>query len=242
MVVKSLVIIPAYNEAKNIKNLINQLKIIDNFNFDIIIINDCSDDDTSTICKELNIKVIDLPCNLGIGGAVQTGYKYADENGYDIAIQVDGDGQHRPEYLNDIIQPILQEKADMVIGSRYLEKQGFQSTFLRRLGIKYFSRLIELLTQQKITDPTSGFRAGNKKVIKLFSQRYPVDYPEPEAIIILSRNNLKVLEVPVIMSERREGTSSINWIRSIYYMIKVTLAILIDIFRKKTPVNQLGDS
>ncbi|WP_144940575.1 glycosyltransferase family 2 protein [Paenibacillus sp. 32O-W] len=239
---KSLVIIPAYNEAKNIKNLINQLKIIDNFNFDIIIINDCSDDDTSTICKELNIKVIDLPCNLGIGGAVQTGYKYADENGYDIAIQVDGDGQHRPEYLNDIIQPILQEKADMVIGSRYLEKQGFQSTFLRRLGIKYFSRLIELLTQQKITDPTSGFRAGNKKVIKLFSQRYPVDYPEPEAIIILSRNNLKVLEVPVIMSERREGTSSINWIRSIYYMIKVTLAILIDIFRKKTPVNQLGDS
>lgn len=225
---KILAIIPAYNEEENIELLLNKLKMS---RVDVLVINDNSIDSTSEICKRHAVNVIDLPCNLGIGGAVQTGYKYAKNNNYEIAIQVDGDGQHDPRFIDVLIEPLINGKADMVIGSRYINKNGFQSTYIRRIGIRYFSLLIKQLTRKGITDPTSGFRACNSKVINEFSMKYPVDYPEPESIVYLLRKNYRVAEIPVIMKERIGGVSSIGAIRSVYYMIKVTLAIFIDILR-----------
>lgn len=227
---KILAIVPAFNEEQNLHRLAELFKDIRNV--DVVIINDCSKDSTSKIAKEIGFQVIDLPSNLGIGGAVQTGYKYAEKHGYDIAIQVDGDGQHNPSYIEGLIQPLLKGEADLVIGSRYLEKQGFQSSMIRRFGIKYFTYLIHILQKRKITDPTSGFRACNRRVIELFSKRYPLDYPEPESIVYLLRNKFSIKEVPVVMNERHGGVSSINPLKSIYYMIKVSLAIFIDNLRK----------
>ncbi|MEH7107513.1 MULTISPECIES: glycosyltransferase family 2 protein [Bacillaceae] len=227
---KVLAIVPAFNEGANIHRLAELFSNIKNV--DVIVINDCSTDNTSEMCRDFGFNVIDLPSNLGIGGAVQTGYKYAEKHGYDIAIQVDGDGQHNPLYIQSLIDPLIKGEADLIIGSRYLEKAGFQSSFMRRIGINYFSRLIYFLQKKKITDPTSGFRACNRRVITLFSNRYPSDYPEPESIVYLLRNNYSIKEVPVVMNEREGGESSINFIRSIYYMIKVSLAIIIDNLRK----------
>nr|WP_207789351.1 glycosyltransferase family 2 protein [Neobacillus terrae] len=227
---KILAIVPAFNEEEGLKQLAVKFKNIDLV--DILVINDCSNDHTSALGKKLGFNVIDLPCNLGIGGAVQTGYRYAWEHGYDIAIQVDGDGQHNPAYINDLIRSIKEGTADLVIGSRYLKKEGFQSTSLRRAGIRYLSFLINLLEKKRITDPTSGFRACNRKVIEQFSIRYPHDYPEPESIAYLLRNNFRIKEVPVIMNERIGGKSSITSFQSVYYMIKVSLAIFIDSLRK----------
>jgi glycosyltransferase involved in cell wall biosynthesis len=228
---KVLAIIPAYNEEESIGELL--FKFLEYGNIDVLVINDCSEDDTSRICKENGVNVIDLPCNLGIGGAVQTGYRYAKKAGYDIAVQVDGDGQHNPQYITQLIEPLIKEEADLIIGSRYLEKHGFQSTILRRVGIRYFSYLIKVLKGRNVTDPTSGFRACNKSVINLFAERYPIDYPEPESIVFLLRNNFIVKEVPVIMNERISGESSIKDLKTVYYMIKVSLAIIIDTLRKQ---------
>jgi glycosyltransferase involved in cell wall biosynthesis len=227
---KILAIVPAFNEEEGIQRLAKLFEDVNNI--DVVVINDCSKDNTSKICREYGFNVIDLPSNLGIGGAVQTGYKYAEKYGYDIAVQVDGDGQHNPANIKDLIKPIIEENADLVIGSRYLYKEGFQSSFIRRLGINYFSMLISILQKKKITDPTSGFRACNRRVIELFSKRYPTDYPEPESIVYLLRNKYTIKEVPVIMHERLGGESSISAIKSIYYMIKVSLAIIIDNLRK----------
>lgn len=174
---KILLIIPAYNEEDNIANLISSINKVNIANLEILVVNDCSLDKTHLICSNLQVNVINLPCNLGIGGAVQTGYRFAYKNDYDIAIQVDGDGQHKPEYIEQLIQPIIERNVDLVIGSRYIQKEGFQSTLLRRIGINYFSKLLFTLTGQLITDPTSGFRACNRRVIEIFSKRYPVDYP-----------------------------------------------------------------
>lgn len=225
---KVLIIIPAYNEESNLQRLLNNIKKL-NKNYDILVINDCSKDNTSKICRENNVKVIDLPINLGIGGAVQTGYKYAYYNNYDITIQVDGDGQHNPEFIEALIAEI-NIGSNFCIGSRFINNQGFQSTLIRRVGIKYFTSLIKLLTGFKITDPTSGFRACDKEVIKYFYEYYPQDYPEPETLVLLKKKHFKITEVPVIMNERMGGTSSISNIKSVYYMIKVTLAILISTF------------
>lgn len=233
---KILIIIPAYNEENTIETLLKEIQSLNIKGIQPLVINDCSTDHTSYLARQAGAKVIDLPCNLGIGGAVQTGYKYALKNGYDIAIQVDGDGQHDPKYIPQLIEPLLNGEADIVIGSRYIEKVGFQSTFLRRLGINYFCKLIQLLTKIRVTDPTSGFRACNKKVIKLLAESYPKDYPEPESIVYLNRFNCKVAEIPVVMRARAGGVSSINLNRSIYYMFKVSLAIIIDRMRK-SPAN-----
>lgn len=232
---KVLLLIPAFNEAKNIEKLINKINLVNipNVSIDTLVINDCSKDNTSSICKSLGVNLIDLPCNLGIGGAVQTGYKYAKVCKYDIAIQVDGDGQHDPSFIKDLIAPIVNRESDMVIGSRFINKVGFQSTFMRRVGIVYLSKLINILTGLRITDPTSGFRACNKKVINLFADNYPIDYPEPESILHINRKKLEIKEIPVLMREREAGISSINFFRSIYYMIKVSLSIVIDKFRKE---------
>jgi glycosyltransferase involved in cell wall biosynthesis len=224
--VKKLIIIPAYNEQANILNVIRDIesKVPD---FDYIIINDGSTDETVNICEQNNLNVINLPINLGIGGAMQTGYKYALRNGYDFAVQVDGDGQHSSCDILKIYKKMLEENNDIVIGSRFIKKVGFQSTFARRLGISYFSKLIKVLTHQTITDPTSGFRMCGKKVIDFFAKDYPEDYPEPESIVSAIRNKFKVVEIDVSMNERQGGISSISFLKSVYYMIKVTLAILI---------------
>jgi glycosyltransferase involved in cell wall biosynthesis len=234
---KILVIVPAYNEQDNLSDLVYKLRQVKP-KLDILVINDRSQDHTAQICQELNVNTIHLPCNLGIGGAVQTGYKYAHLHGYDYAVQVDGDGQHDPEYISDILRPLFDNQADLVIGSRYINNEGFQSTAMRRMGIKYFSLLINLLIQQKVTDPTSGFRACNAKVIELFSRFYPADYPEPESIVFIKRNGYAISEIPVIMQERQGGVSSIKSFRTMYYMIKVSIAILIDKMRRHTEVNR----
>lgn len=232
---KLLIMIPAFNESKNLPDLLIKLeKLKERMDLDILVINDKSVDDTSMVSRQFQTKTIDLPCNLGIGGAVQTGYKYAAANHYDIAVQVDGDGQHNPEFIEDMVELIANGSADFVIGSRFLDKQGFQSTKLRRIGIQYFSFLIRFFTSVKVTDPTSGFRACNKKIIQIFANRYPQDYPEPESLILLKRLNFKVAEISVIMNERQNGHSSINVLKSVYYMVKVTIAILIDSIRKQT--------
>ena len=229
---KRLIIIPAYNEAENIVKTVEAIKEKEK-GFDYIIINDCSTDRTKNICEENGYNVINLPINLGIGGAVQTGYKYAYNHDYDIAVQVDGDGQHDPLFLGVMAQYLEEHSADMVIGSRFIEKKGFQSSRARRIGIVFFTKLIKIMTGATITDPTSGLRMVGRNVIELFSNDYPRDYPEPESVVAILRRHMKVIEIPVVMKEREGGVSSISLKKSVYYMIKVTLAILIERIRKE---------
>jgi len=228
---KKLAIIPAYNEKDNIESTVKD--IIENApEFDYVIINDCSRDNTMDICRYNGFHVINLPINLGIGGAVQTGYLYAYNNGYDIAVQFDGDGQHDASYLEKMADYLIEHDCDMVIGSRFITKEGFQSSALRRVGIKYFAGLIKFLSGQMITDPTSGMRMCNRKTIEMFANEYPRDYPEPESTMRLLRHKRKVEEIPVIMRERKEGVSSISSVKnSVYYMIKVTIAIVVERLR-----------
>ncbi len=222
---KKLVVIPAYNESENIVNTVKD--ILDNApDYDYVVINDCSTDHTLEVLKSNNINYLNLPINLGIGGAVQTGYKYALENDYDYVVQFDGDGQHDAKSLKTMEKELENESADMVIGSRFINNQGFQSSRMRRIGIAFFTVLIKCLTRQRITDPTSGLRMINHKVLALFAADYPSDYPEPETAVSVLKKGYRVKEVPVIMRERQGGESSINFWKSGWYMIKVTLAIL----------------
>lgn len=231
MEIKSIVIIPAYNEEKSIVKTVQD--ICEHApEFDYVIINDCSTDHTLSVCREHHLHVLNLPVNLGIGGAVQTGFLYAYKNGYDYAIQFDGDGQHDAKYLHEMRDYMIEQNADMLIGSRFLKKEGFQSTGMRRFGIRYFSALIKLLTGQKITDPTSGMRMINRDILAMYSESYPKDYPEPESVVAIMNSGKKVMEYPVIMRKRMEGTSSISPLKSIYYMIKVSLAIFLEMLRK----------
>ena len=226
MMYKVLLIIPAYNEAENIEKVVNDL--IQNYpQYDYVIVNDGSRDETEEICLKNHYQMLSLPLNLGIGGAVQTGYRYALKNHYDIAIQIDGDGQHDIAYVEKLIEPIISGRADITIGSRFIEREGFQSSVTRRMGISLLSGLIHVLCLKKVRDVTSGFRAVNEKFIKIYAENYPSDYPEPEAIVAAIMHRGKIAEVPVIMKERAGGSSSINLKRSVYYMIKVTLAILV---------------
>lgn len=221
-----LLIIPAFNEAESIEAVVDN--IIENYpQYDYLIVNDGSWDGTEEICLRRGYSFVSLPINLGIGGAVQTGYRYALENGYDIAVQIDGDGQHDIAYVEQLVEPIEDGAADVTIGSRFIEKEGFQSSAVRRTGILFLSGLIHLLCFKRVKDVTSGFRACNQEYIRLFAENYPNDYPEPEAIVITFMHRGRIREVPVQMRERLGGTSSINFKRSIYYMVKVTLAILI---------------
>ncbi len=221
---KILIIIPVYNEGNNIEKVISRLK--ENAPYvDYIVVNDCSSDNTVSLCKKNGFHYISLPVNLGIGGGVQAGYLYALEHNYDIAIQMDGDGQHDAKYIEKVLKPILEDQADIVIGSRFLLKEGFQSSKLRRTGINFLSFLIKLCSGTRVKDVTSGFRAVNKKFIKIYSQEYPQDYPEPEAIIAGAFHGGRIREVPVVMHERESGSSSIHSWKIIYYMIKVSIAI-----------------
>lgn len=223
---KCLIIIPAYNEAKNIEGVADN--IIQNYpQYDYVIVNDGSTDATKKVCQKNRYQVLNLAINMGIGGAVQTGYCYARDNDYDIAVQIDGDGQHDVAFLEGMVALIENGQADVVIGSRFVQKEGFQSSLPRRLGIKFLSGLGWILTGVRVRDITSGYRLVNKRFIQIFAQDYPADYPEPEAMVIAAVHGAKIKEYPVVMRERENGTSSITLKRSIYYMIKVTLAMLI---------------
>jgi glycosyltransferase involved in cell wall biosynthesis len=225
---KILIIVPCFNEEQNIVDVINTLKIttIDNCEIEILPINDASSDKTLKKITQATNHYLNLVNNLGIGGAVQSGLKYAKLNKFDFAIQLDGDGQHPPEELHKLVTVALQTNADLCIGSRYLTNDGFQSTGMRQFGIRFLSFLIYLCTKKKIKDCTSGFRLYNKKAIQLFCKYYPDKYPEPESIVLALLNNLNVMETPVIMKERKGGVSSIAGFSTLYYMTKVSLAIL----------------
>ncbi len=230
---KILMIIPAYNEAQNIEGTINSIQQHNSNKYDILIINDGSTDETEKIVRNIpNVELLNLKVNLGIGGAVQTGFKYAHKYDYQIAIQFDGDGQHNAEEIEKLIAKVQNDGFDMVIGSRFIDKQGFQSTIMRRLGIIIFEVLNSVLIGQRISDNTSGFRAYSKRAIDYLSKNYPQDYPEPETVIILAKKGFRITEVPVIMNDRQGGVSSINGMKSMYYMVKVILSILITTLRK----------
>lgn len=223
---RTLIIIPAYNEQDNILNTIRDIEA-NCPGVDYVVINDCSRDGTEQILTGNDIPHVVLPCNLGIGGGVQTGYRYASEKGYDIAIQFDGDGQHEAKYLRDLMAPIENGQADVVVGSRYIRKTGFQSTGLRRAGISFLSHLIWMLCRVRVLDVTSGMRAVNRRFIEEYAREYAQDYPEPEALVMAAVKGARIAEVPVEMRERQSGSSSIGPLRSIYYMIKVSLALIL---------------
>lgn len=230
-------IVPAYNEEKAIAAVVhalNRVGVDAGLELDVVVVNDCSTDHTSACIRELPCIPLDLPINLGIGGAVQTGFRYAVQQGYDYAVQVDGDGQHPAEEIPALVEAALQQGADVVVGSRYLKREGFQSSALRRFGIRYFAWLNRLLVGVVVEDSTSGFRLLSRRVLALVSEDYPDEYPEPEAIIIYAIRGFKIVEVPVVMKERQGGTSSIGGLSAIYYMFKVTLAILYTYLRLKT--------
>ncbi len=224
---KILVIIPCYNEQENILNTVARLRQYCP-EVDCLVVNDCSTDDSRRLLLENGIPHISLPCNLGIGGGVQAGYLYARENGYDITVQMDGDGQHDPAFLQTVVGPVEQGQADMCIGSRFLEKKGFQTSFARRMGIRLLSFLILLLTGKRVRDVTSGYRACGKELTAFYADHYAQDYPEPEAILAAVLHGFAVEEVPVEMKERQGGVATIQAFSSIYYMVKVSLALLVD--------------
>lgn len=228
---KILVVIPAYNEEKNIENVINDIKKEEAM-MDVMVVDDGSSDNTGLIAeKTQKVILLSLPYNLGIGGAMQAGFKYAKRNNYDIIVKFDGDGQHKAKEIKKILEPILKKEADMAIGSRFLEGNKSYPVFARRIGQKIFSILTSIIIGQKITDSTSGFRCYNRQATNLFEEYYPTDYPEPEEIIFLKKNNLKIKEVWVSMANRQGGNSSITIIRSLYYMVKVILSLLINLLR-----------
>ncbi len=230
---KLLFIVPAYNESGNIGGLIDEIKGLP-LEAEILVVNDGSDDETAVTAREKGVSVISLPFNVGVGGAVQTGLKYALRQDFDQIVRVDGDGQHDPACAGNLLDLLHKDMADVVIGSRFLPPhRGFRSSRLRRFGINFFSRLIGWLIGMKVTDPTSGFFAYNRKAVEEFAGEYPQDFPEPEAIVIARRSRLRIAEVPVRMRARREGHSSIRFLVALYYMLKVTTAILINMLRTR---------
>lgn len=232
---KIAVIVPAFNEQDSITDVVNTLRDVAAkymLPIEVIVVNDCSTDATPHIIDKLPCTALHLPINLGIGGAVQTGFKYAFENGFDYAIQIDGDGQHPSEEIPKLLQLLQKNNWNVVIGSRFISNEGFQSTLFRRIGIAHFRYLNKLLVGIDIKDSTSGFRLLDRKALELVSQYYPDEYPEPEAIIMYAKNKLKIGEVPVVMRERQGGFSSIGGTQSIYYMFKVTLAVIFSFIKK----------
>lgn len=238
--VRALGILPAFNEEASIGRTLAELRVAMP-DLDLLVVNDGSSDRTSEAAREAGVAaVVDLPVNLGIGGAVQTGFKFAAREGYDLAIQVDADGQHLGSEIHKLLAPLIDGRADAVIGSRFLEQdggrvgkagKGFRSTFTRRIGIAIFRVVNSALIGQTITDNTSGFRAYNRRAIAFLAEHYPPDYPEPEAVVLLGKNGFRLLEVPVVMQDRQGGVSSINVRRAVYYMVKVLLAVLVNAFR-----------
>ena len=227
-----LVIIPAFNEEDSLGRVIRAVQTAQP-EATILVINDGSTDATADIAEGYGALVASLPYNQGIGSAMQTGFLYARDCRYDVAVQVDGDGQHNPTEISDLLTALDEGDADVIIGSRYLEDRGYITPALRRAGIIFLARVISLITGQAFTDPTSGFRAINRRAIAFCAEDYPFDYPEPEAVVLFRRAGLRVREIPVTMNPRYGGQSSITPLRSIYYMVKVVMAILIGLLRQR---------
>ncbi len=229
---RRVAIVPALNEEDSIAGVIEGIRAFDP-GFEVVVVADGSSDRTPQIAEEAGATVLRLPFNLGIGGAVQTGLRYAYENGFELAVRLDGDGQHDPQELPAILAPVLAGEADICVGSRFAGEESFQSTRSRRLGIRILASAVSLLVRRRVTDPTSGFQALNRHGIRLFAADYPHDYPEVEATVMCFRHKLRLVEAPVRMRERSSGSSSITALRSIYYMVKVLLAIFVGVFRRK---------
>lgn len=235
MIKRLLIVIPSYNEEAALPKLLHEIKataFLHSFVVVPVVVNDCSKDNTEAVAKASGEAVISLVNNLGIGGAVQAGIKYAKHNGFDYVLQMDGDGQHPPAEVNKLLQAALDTNADVIIGSRFLNREGFQTSFVRRLGIKYFHWLNRILTHKSIHDTTSGFRLLGIRAIKLAAAYYPDDYPEPESLIFFSRAGLTIKEVPVVMRKRQGGKSSIAGFSTLFYMTKVTLSSILSYVRK----------
>jgi hypothetical protein len=228
-----IAIVPSLNEEETVGRVIDEIRAFDP-GFDIVVVDDGSTDRTAGVAADRGAHVLRLPFNLGIGGAMQTGFRFAFEQGHDIAVQVDGDGQHDPSQLPKILGPVLAGEADLCVGSRFTGDGAYRSSFARRVGIKIFAGVVSAVVRQKVTDTTSGFRAVNRKGIALFAADYPHDYPEVEATVMCVKHKLRLIEVPVTMRERGGGASSITAIRSVYYMTKVLLAIFVGLFRRYT--------
>jgi glycosyltransferase involved in cell wall biosynthesis len=228
---RRVAIVPAYKEQAVIAQVIEEIRLADP-ELEIVVIDDGSPDGTARAALAAGARVIRLPYNLGIGGAMQTGYQYALDRSFDLAVQIDGDGQHDPQDFFRLIGPIVEDSADLVIGSRFAGEKFYRGTFTRRIGIRYFARVVSLIIRQRVTDTTSGFRAVNRKGIHLFAADYPHDYPEVESTVLAAKYHLRIAEVPVAMRTRIAGHSSITIVRSIYYMIKVSLSLFITLFRR----------
>jgi len=226
-----LLIVPAYNEARSLPLLLDQLT--SHYpDYEVVVVDDGSIDRTAEAVRRTRARLVSLPCNLGIGGTVQTGFRIARDEGFDIAVQVDGDGQHPADQVHLIVNAVMQSGCDIVIGSRFLGGAGFKSTPLRRIGIQFFSFWLSAMCHTRITDATSGFRAYNARALNLLSVEYAEDYPEVEAVLMAHRFGLRIGEVPVHMSERSAGVSSIGSLRSVGYMLKVSLGIFMWAIRK----------
>jgi len=227
---RRLAIMPAFNEEGSIGAVIDEIRAFDP-DLKIVVVDDGSGDRTSEIARSRGVHVVTLPFNLGIGAAVQTGFRFARANNFDLAVQIDADGQHDPGELPAVLAPLLAGEADFVVGSRFTGDRAFRSSFVRRLGIRLFALIVSAIARQRLTDTTSGFRAVNRRGIALFAADYPHDYPEVETTVMVVKHRLRVKEVPVRMRERASGRSSITALRSVYYIFKVLLALFIDLFR-----------
>jgi hypothetical protein len=231
---KRIAIVPAYNEERNVGRLLDELRELDP-GLDVVVVSDGSTDHTVDVAAASGAHVVALPFNLGIGGAVQTGYRYAWEWGYELAVRLDGDGQHDPAELPALVAPIAAGDADLVVGSRFAGAGGYRSSAARRIGIRILARAVSLIAGQRLTDTTSGFQACNRRAIAVYAGELPHDYPEVEGMVLAIRNHVRIVEVPVTMREREHGHSSIGALASIYYMIKVLLALFVDLFRRRIP-------
>ncbi len=232
--VRRIAIVPAFNEERNIGPLLAELQALDP-GLEVVVVSDGSSDRTAEVAAAAGAHVVRLPFNLGIGGAVQTGFRYAWEGGYELAIRLDGDGQHDPAELRAVVAPVVAGEADFAIGSRFIGGGGYRSSAARRIGIRVLAWVVSRIARQKLTDTTSGFQAANRRTIGLFAAELPHDYPEVEGLVMAIRHGIRVREVPVTMREREHGRSSIGTLGSVYYMFKVLLALFVDLFRRKAP-------